>query len=180
MSTHTKHKTDAELLSDKIKDVRVAMMTTTEPDGTLHSRPMVTQDISAVKFDGDLWFLTFASAPKVKDVEGHRQVNLSYSKPDKNLFITISGSARLVDDRKKVKDLWNPIAKAWFQTEPEDPNVRLLKVHVESAEFWEGPSGKAGGLFAAARRRASHSESSGGSDVKLDLHSLSSSRTKKS
>jgi general stress protein 26 len=171
MSSQTEHKTDAALLSDKIKDVRVAMMTTIEPDGTLHSRPMVTQDIDAVKFDGDLWFLTAASAPKVNDVAEHQQVNLSYSKPDKNLFITVSGTAQLVDDRKKIKDLWNPIAKAWFQTGPEDPDVGLLKVHVESAEFWEGPSGKAGGLFSAAKRLASHGESSGGSDVKLDLHS---------
>ncbi len=122
MSSHTEHKSDAALLSEKIKDIRIAMMTTIEPDGSLHSRPMVTQDVEAVKFDGDFWFLTSAGSPKVSDVEEHRQVNLSYSKPDKNLFVTVSGTAQLVDDRKKIKDLWNPVAKSWFQTGTEMNN----------------------------------------------------------
>jgi general stress protein 26 len=168
MSSHTEHKSDAALLSEKIKDIRIAMMTTIEPDGSLHSRPMVTQDIEAVKFDGDFWFLTSAGSPKVSEVEEHRQVNLSYSSSDKHLFVTVSGTAQFVDDRKKIKDLWNPVAKSWFQTGPEDPDVVLMKVHVESAEFWEGPASKAGGLF---KRKVSRDESSGGSDVKLDLHS---------
>jgi general stress protein 26 len=172
MSAHTKHKSDAMLLSDKIKDVRVAMMTTIVSDGSLHSRPMVTQDIDAVKFDGNLWFLTSAGASKVSEVAGHQQVNLSYSKPDKNLFVTVAGTAQLVNDRKKIKDLWTPMAKAWFQSSPDDPDIGLLKVHVEHAEFWEGPVSKAGGLFAAAKHLASHDEISGGSDVKLDLHIL--------
>ncbi len=176
MGSHTQHKSEAKQLSDKIKDVRIVMMTTIEQNGELHSRPMVTQDIDAVPFDGDLWFLTLASSPKAANVKEHQQVNLSYSKPDKNLFITVSGTAQIVDDRKKVKGLWNPLAKAWFQCGPEDPDIVLMRVHVTDAEYWDAPSGKMGGLFAAAKRLTSHDGSSGGekspvgADVKLDMH----------
>src|SRR5437762_7056415 len=75
MSHHRKSMGDVKLLNEKIKDVRIAMLTTIESDGTLRSRPMVTQD---TEFDGDLWFFTQASAPKVEEVQQHQQVNLSY------------------------------------------------------------------------------------------------------
>jgi general stress protein 26 len=53
MTYHEASTNDAKLLADKIKDVRIAMMTTAEADGTMHSRPMATQE---KEFDGDLWF----------------------------------------------------------------------------------------------------------------------------
>ena len=42
-------------LWEQIEDVRTAMMTTIEPDGTFRSRPMWTQ---GDEFDGSLWFFT--------------------------------------------------------------------------------------------------------------------------
>lgn len=170
MGAHTQHKSEAKQLSDKIKDVRIVMMTTIEPNGELHSRPMFAQDIDAVEFDGDLWFLTLASSPKAANVKEHQQVNLSYSKPDKNLFVTVSGTAQIVNDRKKIKDLWTPLAKGWFQSGPEDPDIVLMKVHVTSAEYWDAPSGKLGGIFAFTKRLTTHEESPVGADVKLDMH----------
>ena len=58
------------------------MMTTIGSNGELHSRPMVAQDISAVEFDGDLWFLTLASSPKAANITEHQQVNLSYGQAE--------------------------------------------------------------------------------------------------
>ena len=97
MSDNTQN--DVKLLGDKIKGIRIAMMTTVEADDVLRSRPMATQDMD---FDGDLWFFTKASAPKVDDVEHHQQVNLNYAKPDDNLFVSVSGTAQLVRDRQKM------------------------------------------------------------------------------
>jgi general stress protein 26 len=48
----------------------------------------------------------------------------------------------LIRDREKAKELWNPILKAWFPEGLEDPNLALLKVSVEKAEYWDTPSGK--------------------------------------
>ena len=53
-----------------------------------------------------------------------------------------------------------------------------MSVDVTSAEYWDAPSGKMGGIFAAAKRLTSHDGSSGGekspvgADVKLDMHQL--------
>ncbi len=157
---------DAKLLNDKIKGIRIAMMTTAEPNGVLRSRPMATQDI---EFDGDLWFFTHASAPKVDDVESHQQVNLSYAKPGDNLFVSVSGTAQLVRDRQKMQDLWKPLLKAWFPNGLEDPDLALLKVTVDSAEYWDAPSGIMGRLYVAAKGLATGGKDSGGEDVKLNI-----------
>lgn len=166
MSHHTQDKSDVKLLSDKIKGIRIAMMTTIEQDNVLRSRPMVTQDM---EFDGDLWFFTYDNAAKVGQLAAHNQVNLSYAKESDNLYISASGTSELVRDRKKVKDLWKPMLKAWFPNGPDDPNIALLKVHVESAEIWDAPSGSMGRLFSAAKGMATGGKDDATTDVKLDM-----------
>lgn len=166
MSQYTTNQNDAKQLGDKIKGIRIAMMTTEESDGTLRSRPMATQDM---EFDGDLWFFTQAETPKVGDVQQHNNVNISYAKPDDNLFVSISGSAELVRDRNKINELWKPFLKAWFPNGKDDPQLALLKVNVESAEYWDAPSGTMGRLYAVAKGLASGGKDSGGEDVKLNI-----------
>lgn len=126
-------------LGGMIKSTKFAMLTTIAEDGTLHSRPMATQQ---QEFDGDLWFFTGASSDKVHQAQQHQQVNVAYSDPDDMQFVSIIGTAQLVRDQAKIKELWNPIYKAWFPKGLEDPELALLKVNVEGAEYWDTPSGK--------------------------------------
>jgi general stress protein 26 len=126
-----------EHLWSLIKDVKVAMLTTEVTEGWLRSRPMATQQ---AEFTGDLWFFTRESSGKVAEARRHEQVNLSYAKPSDNQYVSVSGTAELVHDAAKNKQLWNPIYKAWFPKGLEDPELALLKVHVERAEFWDSPT----------------------------------------
>ena len=127
-----------------IKDIKFAMLTTVEDDGSLRSRPMATQQ---AEFDGDLWFFTGASSAKVGEVQRDRQVNVSYADTDGQRYVSVSGTAQLVRDRAKIKELWNPIFKAWFPDGLDDPDLALLKVAVERAEFWDSPSSKVVQLY---------------------------------
>ena len=115
------------------------MLTTVHEDGSLHSRPMATQE---PEFDGELWFFTGASSPKVGEVERDHRVNVSYAAPDDNTYVSISGTARLVRDKAKMKELWNPFVKAWFPKGLDDPELALLCVEVDKAEYWDAPSSK--------------------------------------
>jgi general stress protein 26 len=63
-------------LAGLLRDIQVAMLTTTTARGWLRSRPMVAQQ---AEFDGDLWFFTLRSAAKAADVRDRRQVNVSYA-----------------------------------------------------------------------------------------------------
>src|SRR2546430_1266447 len=98
-------------LANLIKGVRVAMLTTTDTDGSLHSRPMATQEAD---FNGELWFLTGQSTHKVQEINRDHHVSLSYADPRDNCYVSVSGLARLVKNRKKAEELWNPLYKTWF------------------------------------------------------------------
>ncbi|GHO99644.1 hypothetical protein KSF_096920 [Reticulibacter mediterranei] len=162
MSHKTKHQTDRELLWEKIKGIEVAMLTTMEDDGTMHSRPMMAPQR---EFDGDLWFLTMETAPKVREVERHRQVAISYVKPDETRFISVSGAGELLHDQAAIKKLWKSSYQPWLPTGPDDPSLALLKVHVESAEYWQEAGGNRG-IFSFVSKGSKQI----GEDVKLDMH----------
>lgn len=140
-----------------VKDIRMAMLTTLDPEGGLRSRPMATQQKD---FDGDLWFFTRASSGKVDEAQMHSEVNLSYANPNDNRYVSVSGTAQLIRDQAKNKELWNPLLKAWFPKGLEDPDLALLKVHVQRAEYWDSPSSTmvqiAGFLKAIATGKAYH------------------------
>jgi general stress protein 26 len=81
MATQTDRDAAVRKLGEMIKEIEVAMLTTVDDDGTLRSRPMVTQKTD---FDGDLWFFTRADSPKVDEVRRAEAVNLSYATPAKD------------------------------------------------------------------------------------------------
>jgi general stress protein 26 len=133
-------KGDAEAvdkLGKLIKDIRFAMLTTVDEQGVLRSRPMATQQ---VEFDGDLWFFTRVDTAKVEDVRQYRQVNVSYAEPDDQRYVSVMGSAEVLDDREKMAELWNPAFKAFFPDGLGDPRLRLIKVSVSEAEYWDSPN----------------------------------------
>lgn len=154
-------------LGELIKDSKFAMFTTVHEDGTLRSRPMATQQ---VEFDGDLWFFTGLDTAKVHELETYRQVNISYSNPDNNSYVSVSGVAEVVDDMEKMKELWNPFYKAWFPQGLDDPGICLLKVHVTGAEYWDTPDSKVVQLvgFAKAIVTGKRYEPSEHKKVRLD------------
>lgn len=121
-------------LSVMIKGIRVAMLTTLDPDGSLRSRPMAPQDAD---FDGELWFITKQSSGKVSSIQSDEHVNVSYADVDGHRFVSVAGRAEVIDDRTKIHDLWTPLMKAWFPDGPDDPQIVLIKVKVDSAEIWD-------------------------------------------
>lgn len=166
MANVTEKQDELKKLGELIKDVRVAMMTTEESDGALRSRPMATQ---RTVFDGTLWFFTKAESPKVSEVQRDQHVNLSYAKPDDDTYVSITGKAQLVRDVAKQKELWNPFVKAWFQNGPEDPEVALLKVDVEEAEYWDAPSSKMVKLAGVAKSLVTGQQPQMGENKKISL-----------
>ncbi len=131
-----KRQESIEKLKGLIEGIDFAMLTT-HANGKLRSRPMSTQEF---EFNGDLWFFTSENTHKVEEIEKDNEVNVAYSKPEDNTYISVSGTASIVKDRDKIEELWNPILKAWFPKGLDDPSLCLLKVSVEEAEYWDSPN----------------------------------------
>lgn len=133
---------DLEKLASMIKDIKFTMLTTVAPDGTIHSRPMATQNLDVKNFDGTLWFFSKKNSFKNHDIETDQHVNLAYANPDKQQYVSVCGRATISRDRKKMEELWNPVLKAWFPEGLEDPEITLIGVITESAELWDSPPSK--------------------------------------
>jgi general stress protein 26 len=98
-------------LYDLVEGIEIAMFTTRRPDGRLVSRPMATQARAA---GADLWFVTDASAYKLDELEQEPQVNLAYYNQKSREYVSVSGTARVSNDRAKIAELYRPDWKAWF------------------------------------------------------------------
>lgn len=130
MDSATTHKEDIETVRDLIKDIDVAMLTTISDEG-LVSRPMKTQE---VEFDGNLWFLTKKDTGKFHELLHNRQVNVSYAG---KAFVSIRGEAELVSSTEKIKEFWSPAYEQLLETKVDDPNLVLIKVKADTAEYWD-------------------------------------------
>lgn len=137
MSETTTREEAVAKIAAMIKGARITMLTTVTEDGALHSRPMATMD---VEFDGDLWFFTGKSSPKVHDIENKPAVNVALSDPEKQNYVSLAGHAELVIDRALFEKYWTKAFEAWFPEGLDDPELALLKINVESAQYWDSPS----------------------------------------
>ena len=160
------HEDEVKKLAGIIKGIKFAMLTTVEHDGSLHSRPMTTQEI---EFDGDLWFFTRADAPKVAEANEHQEVNVSFSDPANNKYVSASGTATLVRDRAKIEELWKPPYKIFFPQGLDDPEIALMKVSVQTAEYWDSAGSGVARLFNFARAYVTKDASKLGEHAKVSL-----------
>jgi general stress protein 26 len=90
------------------------------------------------EFDGDLWFFTYGSSHKADEVGRVPKVNASFADVDNRLYASLTGRGEVVRERAKIEELWKPELKAWFPEGVDTPDIALLKVAVERAEYWDG------------------------------------------
>ena len=136
-----------EKLRSLIEDIDFCMMTTID-GGHLRSRPMSTQQ---VEFDGDLWFFTKLRAEKVEDIQELPDVVVSYVDEGRNLYISASGKATVKRDLEMMEEMWHNGLKAWFPEGLDDPQLGLIQVSVEYAEYWDGPDNAVQRMFGFMR-----------------------------
>lgn len=135
-------------LRDKVEDVKFGMFTTTNPDLSLSSRPMTSQQIDT---QGQLWFFTSDESTFVKNLAAQPLVNVTFAEPDDSLYVSISGRAMLIKNREKAEELWNPMVGTWFPGGLNDPHLALINVDIHSAEYWDVTSSKMTQLLAMAK-----------------------------
>ena len=136
---------DIGKLHDMVRDIEIAMMTTRREDGHLVSRAMDTQEKHAP--GADLWFMTTRDAHKLDELEREPHVNLAYYKDRTREWVSVSGLARVTQDRDLIRQLWANDWKAWLPDEgdprhgtPDDPRIVLIGVDVHEAVYFEARS----------------------------------------
>jgi general stress protein 26 len=151
-------------LAELVQKFRIAMLTTVSADGALTSRPMAVQE---TEFDGDLWFFAQRDSDQVRHLSADPRIGVALSSLD--TWVSISGTAELVEDRAKARQLWNSAVEAWFPNGPDDPDVVLLKVHADGAEYWDSPGSRVMTVLSYAKSKLTGNRPDVGENEKVDL-----------
>jgi general stress protein 26 len=144
MRTETQKTPELIQLGKLLTELSVAMLTTSEPDGTLTSRPM-----SALEMDsqGAIWFFTDLRSSKLEQLA---KINLSFADPDNACYVSLAGRGEIIVDHAKNERLWTAFARPWFPDGPDSTNLGLLKFVPDSAEYWDSNDSKMVRMFAVA------------------------------
>jgi len=118
-----------------VEGIEIAMMTTVDQDGMLHSRPMATQAVEAGEY---LLFFAARDSGKVKAIRANHHVSLAYASPGSSRYVSAAGRARISDNRAEAQRLWSPAAQGWFPGGPADEGLVLIEVDVDEAQWWDG------------------------------------------
>ena len=121
----------------KIREIKVAWLTTVGRSGVVRTRPMMTRFLDQ---SHDLWFFTSAIGGKADDIRNHDQVAVAYVDPDQSAFYSLSGRGQVVRDARLIEQLWTPLLLAWLPDGPASPDLALLRVTVEAVENWDARS----------------------------------------
>ena len=139
-----------EQLWQLVKEIKFAMFTTRDEDGSLHARPMTTQN-SELDEHASIWFFMSRGSETVQDLELDPVVNVAYADTGEDSYVSVSGEARLVDDRTKLEQLWTKLAEAWFPGGVDDPDLALVEVRIAHAHWWNVRENKVTQLLKMAR-----------------------------
>lgn len=139
-----------EQLWKMIKDIRFGMFTSRHPNGHLHSRPMTIQN-SSLDDESTLWFFMSRSNDAVADLAREASVNVSFSDPGDDCYVSVAGDAMVVEDQARKHQLWSPMAKAWFPGGATDPDLALVGVKIIHADYWDVDENKLVQLYKMAK-----------------------------
>jgi general stress protein 26 len=123
-----------ERVRELIESVRFCMLSNWN-GSKLRSRPM---GALLQREEGLIYFFTDVRAHKDEEIARYPQVCLAFADPDGQKYVTVNGTAAIVSDRAMIRKLWSIPTKIWWNS-PDDPNIRLVRVRPDEAEYWDTP-----------------------------------------
>jgi general stress protein 26 len=125
---------DTDRAWELMKKIGFAMLVTRD-DGKLRARPM---SAFVEREENAIYFLTDARRHKDEEIARDPSINLSFADAGSQKYVSVTGTAAIANDRAKIKELFSTPAKAWWES-ADDPNIRVLKITPEAAEYWDSP-----------------------------------------
>ncbi|WBU30119.1 pyridoxamine 5'-phosphate oxidase family protein [Rhodopseudomonas palustris] len=130
----TMNEGNAQHAWDLMKKITFAMLATRDGE-KIRSRPMAAY---VRPEEGAIYFLTDVRRHKDEEIAQDHHVNLGFANASAQKYVSVTGYAAISNDRAKIKELFGTEAKAWWDS-ADDPNIRVLKVTPEEAEYWDSP-----------------------------------------
>ena len=125
---------DVERAWELMRKIGFAMLVTRDGD-KLRARPMSAY---LERENNAIYFLTDARRHKDEEIARDPNINLSFADTGGQKYVSVTGTASVSNDRAMIKQLFSTPAKQWWDS-AEDPNIRVLKITPDDAEYWDSP-----------------------------------------
>lgn len=122
-------------LSDKMREIDIAMLMTRTDGGAIAGRPMSNN--GDVEYDGDSFYFTMQDARMVADIEADPTVSLAFQGEDM-FMVAVQGKGAIVRDKAAFEQHWNPDLDDWFKDGVDTEGLVMIKVSAERVHYWDG------------------------------------------
>ena len=123
-----------DTIAREMRKLDICMMVSQSKRGSLNSRPMSNN--GDVKYNGNSYFFTYEQSQKIKDLEANPQVSLNFEGQNQ-LFISVSGKAKLIRNKLLFEEHWIDSLKQWFPEGVDTPGMVLIHVKGNSIQYWQ-------------------------------------------
>jgi general stress protein 26 len=130
--TPAEQRAHVHAILEKMTYVMFGSYRKTGPAPQLNTRPLA---VTKLDEDDTLWFMVAADSDKVQEIQRYAGCQLTAQSDTR--WIHLWGSATVVNDRAKIKELWGKHHEVWFPDGPDDPNVCLVRFVPDGAEYWD-------------------------------------------
>jgi general stress protein 26 len=138
--TNLYNKEAVEKLKDLVNEINICLFCTNlKTDDGATCRPMGAQKVDE---DGNIWFFSEVDSDKNNEIKHDKQVQLFFAHPGKSSYLVVNGEAKIIFDKNKIEELWSPPLKTWFKQGKDDPTISIVKVHTNSAYYWDTDGNK--------------------------------------
>lgn len=132
--TGKEHDDHVDRVWELAKRIGIAMFVTWDGKEQ-RARPLAA---TVEKDEGAIYFLIDVNGEKDDQLAEFPHVSVSFADHKHSKYVALSGKATVSNDRARIKELWTPFAKAWWDS-PEDPAIRVIKMVPQDAELWDSP-----------------------------------------
>lgn len=99
------------------------------------TQPMTVNFEDSDREAGRLWIFTAKDHDFTRAFGQSNRAIGSFSAKGHNLFASLRGSLRIVNDEATIERLWNPVVAQWYEGK-DDPKLALVRFDVENAKIW--------------------------------------------
>ena len=92
---------------------------------------------------GHLWFLSATDSHKNAELATNPDVKLYFQRSTHAGFMELDGTARVSQDRAKIKELWDFVLRTWFTEGEDDPRISVIQVVPREGYYWDNKHGQA-------------------------------------
>ncbi|MCG7364309.1 pyridoxamine 5'-phosphate oxidase family protein [Roseomonas sp. ACRSG] len=125
-------------LSQKMREIDIAMLSTHAEDGSIASRPMSNN--GQVEYKGDSYYFAMEDTHTVGEIRRNPKVSLTFQ-GSQAFSVAVEGQAEIIQDKARFREHWTPDIDKWFPQGIDTPGLAMIKVHATRIHYWNGNEG---------------------------------------